>query len=422
MPPRVQERSKGLLVLALGAAVAGVVMEVRRHGQPSATPALASASAAAPVSSAIAPRRPATDAELVEGIALLESSVRTAAGDPTSPWALAHGLVAFGPEFRATDDRLAVDVIGTFVERRRVGDRELWLFPERRQGALVEPHRHLLVKTLLELELPATRRFALGDGASVTLGELVLGVRQAMTLPSGDADWHHAAWALSALASADAAGLADSASATTRGLATRELAARALERLEADHAVVASFDGPVERAFAPGSPLREAKANKSGIFGHSCGGLHLVQAVLTAFATAPESERKRVARQLGVLIYRYESERLTLTELLRAHPAQGLLLRVQQLKFFGHWVETVTLARQLGYLQPGAEGTKRLEGLTLEAAADVVAVARELHAGGVYQRLPQVRAEREQTYLDLVGDACHAIRGLRRARALTGAP
>ena len=65
-----------------------------------------------------------------------------------------------------------------------------------------------------------------------------------------------------------------------------------------------------DRAFDDGSPLNTAKRDKTGIYGHSCGGLHLIQAV-SAFAAASGDDaiKARVRKQLGVLLYRYDLER-----------------------------------------------------------------------------------------------------------------
>jgi hypothetical protein len=74
--------------------------------------------------------------------------------------------------------------------------------------------------------------------------------------------------------------------------------------------------------------------------------MHLVQAVASAVAVGGSDEhRRRFGRQLGVLLFRYELERPAYASLLLRHPEQGLLIRLQQQKFFGHLIETLTLAR-----------------------------------------------------------------------------
>ncbi|MEZ4225443.1 MAG: hypothetical protein R3B13_31110 [Polyangiaceae bacterium] len=413
-----KERSKGLLVLIGSAVAAGVIMEVRRDRTPAPAPSASTLPAASASAAPTPTYREVTLAELDATIAKLEARIAGPAGDDRHPWALAHGIVAFGKDFRAASGKRAVDVIATFAEQQDLEGKQYWGFPRRKGASLVEPHRHMLAKTLLEAGVPLSETLVTSAGKTLTLNALVKDLRASTRVPQDDTAWHDAAWTLSALAAADAAGV----NARPGEVTTEQLATAALARLQDDDKVVSEYAGPLDRAFAPGSPLREAKAKKTGIYGHSCGGLHLVQAVL-ATQLAPDTEgHKRAKRQLGVLLFRYESERLVLQELLRQRPDQGLLLRVQRLKLYGHLVETLVFAQRWGFIDTQSEGGKKLRQLMLRAAADAVDVFAELDAGGVYQRLDAIARDREQTYLDLVGDACHAIRGLRGLRDLLAPP
>jgi len=193
----------------------------------------------------------------------------------------------------------------------------------------------------------------------------------------------------------------------------------ALDHLERDDKVLLEHSGPPETAFDEGSALTRAKQEKTGIYGQPCGGLHEIQAVLVGAALDRDPKIvSRVQKQLGVLLYRWELERAGYAALLIQHPDQGLLLRVQELKFFGHVLETLVLAKNLDLAEKSSEGARRIEGAIRATAADVADVVRALGEGGVYDRLPSIRKERAQTYLDLIGDGCHAIHGLRLARAL----
>jgi hypothetical protein len=264
----------------------------------------------------------------------------------------------------------------------------------------------------LDVGVPLDTRLKSAAGKPYTVQRLVSDLRAMQRMPETDADWHNIAWQLSALVESTPAGAEASDF-------LRELSAGALTRLEQDQRVCSEYRGGLDEAFDPGSPIRAAKQDKTGIFGHSCGGLHLVQAVISAVTRFGDDKQKaRLRAQLGVLIFRYESERSALLALLQRHPDQGLLLRVQQLKLFGHLVETLTLARKLKAYDTATEGGRKLDQTLRAAASDTARVARELSDGGVFQRLDPIRAQREQTYLDLVGDSCHAIRGLNRALEL----
>lgn len=402
------------MVLFAAAAAAGIYLGLSRKDPAPDGGALPAPSVSAEAPSVRAPRAPTRGA--TEALSKrLAQAVRAGAGDPKSPWALAHGMVAFGADFAASDGRAASDVIVSFAEPRSVGKKTLWLFPETKHGSPVEPHRFILVKTLLEMNVPLDRSFATSSGEKVTLARLVSDLRAAAAPPQTDSDHHHVAWQISALAEH----VRRAPAAANEEPKLPALIELALARLEADQKVVEGYGGPPEKAFDEGSPLNAAKREKKGIYGHSCGGMYLVQAVASAVAAArrPEDER-RFRKQLGVLLYRYELERPAYAALLARHPSQGLLIRLQQQKFFGHLVETLTLARSLGLTAPETEGGKRIDQTIRFATGDLVDVSKELLDGGVYDRLDAIRKDREQTYLDLIGDGCHALRGLGRALEL----
>ncbi|MFO0567513.1 MAG: hypothetical protein U0263_17780 [Polyangiaceae bacterium] len=407
------ERTRGLLILLSAAAIVGAYLGLRQKPKTTELPVLPSASA--PSAPSVSPPRRVTVAEIDATLKALGGAVRAPAGDPASPWALAHGMVAFGSDFSARDGRSARDVIVGFAEPTTIGTDQLFLFPVTKAANPVEPHRFLLVKTLLETDVPMEQRFVASSGDKLTLARLVADLRKAAKAPESDSDYQHVAWQISALA--------EHVRREPKALDTPPplgpLLALGLARLEADHKVVEEYSGPPEHAFDEGSPLHRAKRDKSGIYGHSCGGLHLVQAIASAVKVAgTDDQKRRFRRQLGVLLYRYELERPAYASLLLRHPEQGLLIRLQQQKFFGHLVETLTLAKKLGLTEPETEGGKNVDRVIFFAAADTVDVAKGLLDGGVYERLDAIRKDREQTYLDLVGDACHALRGLTRAREL----
>jgi hypothetical protein len=108
----VSERTRGLLVLFAAAAVGGIYLGVTRkptvRDAPLPPPPSASGAPEVP-----APRR-ATRPEARALAKRLGNAVRAPAGDPKSAWALAHGMVAFGPSFAAADGRPASDVIVSF--------------------------------------------------------------------------------------------------------------------------------------------------------------------------------------------------------------------------------------------------------------------------------------------------------------------
>lgn len=332
------------------------------------------------------------------------------AGDPTNPWALAHGLLALGPEFKAADGRSAIQVIASFAEHSTSADgrSDRYAFPAQRSGKPVEPHSYLLVKTFLEIELSPSASLRTADGTTIDVRRLLTDMRASIGVPQDEHQWHDAAWWLSALALDPAT---DAAMLTT-------LTQVALAKLEADDAVLASAtDTP--QPFSPNAPMGQAKRNKSHIYGHPCGGLHFFQAVLRCADRVVELHAShgadvlaRVQRQVQLLVARYQAERALYAEMLRARPEATLLVSGQQLKFFGHLLETLALADRVLPSQDNA--LKQTVTLTRQqAASDVLTVIAQLQAVSAYARLNELSVQQPQLYLDLIGDGCHAIHGLR---------
>jgi hypothetical protein len=374
-------------------------------GQKDAPARVAPAPALPPPSAPPAPPAPpaATRDAAQTALARLEEALRPAAGDPETPWALAHGLLAFGKDYRARDGRSAVLVAASFAEPRVAEDGRTtrYGFAAARDGKPVEPHPYLLVKTFLEIGVPSDLSFRAADGAAIGVRRLLSDMRASVRAPQSDAQWHDAAWWLTALELDRAAKPEDRA----------PLRAAALARLEADDAVIAAHaDDP----FHPSAPMGAAKRNKTHIYGHPCGGLHFVQAVLRgAVASGSADSLARAARQLRLLVRRHEAERALYAATLRGHPAARLLVSSQQLKFFGHLLETLALAEELGVARDDPDLRAAVTGARRQAAADLLETLHQLDAERAYARLPELAAERPQLHLDLIGDGCHAVHGLR---------
>jgi hypothetical protein len=157
-----------------------------------------------------------------------------------------------------------------------------------------------------------------------------------------------------------------------------------------------------------------AKRNKSHIYGHPCGGLHFVQAVLRAAAASPSQDfRTRTQRQLALLLRRHAAERQLYAQTLRSHPEARLLVSGQQLKFFGHLLETLALAVRLGTANGDAQLTADVAAAQRLATSDLLGALQQLEDERAYERLSELAAQRPQLALDLIGDGCHAVHGLR---------
>ncbi len=329
----------------------------------------------------------------------LRAVCRAHANDARNPWALAHGISLEGRGFRARDGRLAASVIvSDFLRREQApGGRGLYFEAFTSDGTPVEPHPGLQVKTLVLAGVPLRRKLQ-AEGGPVTLQALVEALQQGFR--PGLATEPHSAWTLDALAQVLAPGatFSNGAGQQVRFDAVMD---EALASLERDHAELAAG----MKAGLPQVPKR-----KQGIYAHPCGGLHFFQAV-ASWARYPAVRKAwsgRVEAQVDVLVYRLGSEARQYEAALAAAPQHRLPLLVQSLKFYGHFLETLGRLRR----ENGWRPTPAQQQAVVRARQLLEATVRRLGEARAFQQMDDLAKRQPQLYFDLVGDSCHAARGL----------
>ncbi|AEI66406.1 hypothetical protein [Corallococcus macrosporus] len=335
---------------------------------------------------------------------LLASRCRQWASEPANPWALAHGLVLDGRDFRARGGQPAANVILARYLRRAPPQpntapaRERLFFDARTpDGTPVEPHPALQIKSLLRAGYPLSHRFDTPGGpvaVQALVDQLKHDFRPALVANP------ESAWTLDALALAlePGATFRNGEGATVRIDAVMRSALAALEAAQAE--------------LSAGMRAGQAQVpkRKQGIYAHPCGGLHYFQAV-TGWARHPsvrKAWRKRLDAQLEVLLYRLDSEGRQYEAALATAPfAYRLPLLVQMLKFQGHLLETLGRYRD----DTGWRPTRAQRQTVERARAALEHTVRRLEDAGAFEDLPTLAARQPQLALDLVGDTCHAARG-----------
>ncbi|MBK6686979.1 MAG: hypothetical protein IPG45_21100 [Deltaproteobacteria bacterium] len=347
------------------------------------------------------PRRQANREELVQLEKKLSLMVQPGAIDPANPWALAHGLAAYGPDFKAKNGRLAVDVIADFLETKKFGDRTVYFFPEKtKDGTPVEPHPSMITKKMIEAGVPMSRVFKPKGKGKVTLEQLIRDRELEFTIPTTPEGWRTFAWSFTDFLKTREG--QPNIEAAAGPLDINDLSRRALFELEAETDFLLTL-------------MKDARPDllqkkKQGIYAHTCGGFHFVQAVLLGAKRIDDPEiLARARRQLDIARFRFDGERRIYQAMIRSQPQYRLLLLVQELKFYGHLLETFGFARQWGV----SEGSPEEETFVAEVAADLADTVRELESA--FQTQDEIKAKLPQTYYDLIGDGCHAIRGVRLA-------
>jgi hypothetical protein len=150
-----------------------------------------------------------------------------------------------------------------------------------------------------------------------------------------------------------------------------------------------------------------------GIASYTCGGAHVLQGV--SYAVARErlspSARQAFQVQLGLWFWRLPQELKLYDRALERSPESELVLRVQRMKFLGHFLESTHKMAAMGIFTPDEAQQQAMLG----AAQELRAVVARLVEMGALDRLPELRKQDEQLYLDVVGDSSHALRGLELA-------
>lgn len=336
--------------------------------------------------------------------------------DPGNAWALAHGVLARGLDFYARDGRPARDVLAAdFVRWRDDGGTNRPFFPKSLAGARVEPHTGLIVKNLLERGVGIDDPIAKRPG-SPTTRSLVLGTMAAHTPGKGgfwadpdDAPWLMQAWCQSV----SKGGPKRFTAADGREYDVGRAAAELLGHAERDTAFLVD-------AMANGTTVEK---RKQGIFGYSCGGGHLIQAVVAcAAADLPPMVADldaRAATIVGTYLFRLELETGLVERAMQQQPRMREVLLNQDVKFLGHLLETVAKAVSVGILAPTQEQHRALRHAEVLLLHRVLWLERlgayapdalsRLRAGG--DKGPRALDPFQQA-LDRAGDAAHALYGL----------
>lgn len=338
-------------------------------------------------------------------LAVLGKVVDTYAGDADNAWAIAHGILARGPEFRLADGRPAIGhLFATFGERRSIGPLSFVGFPRTRGEVRVEPHTDLVMKNLTEAGVSPELQVKVGDAefqlADLYRYTLLKTYLVAAENRSSFDSTHDMPWGLQALA----------AWAPSRPLRWTGPGGEAMDLDELTHFVVAVLTQESSFMFGAMRAGQEFERKGQPLFAYPCGGAHLVQgaayAVARGFGRA--EDRQYVEAQVALLRYRRTIELDMYDRAVAGAPQHRLRMAVQRLKFLGHWLETMGKMAALGFFAPSEAGQLEIE----SAAQNLVLAVAELESLRVFDRLPEIRAGDEQQYLDLVGDSAHAVRGL----------
>lgn len=322
-----------------------------------------------------------------------------------SPWAIAHALLALGDTLEWEGKRAVPRLRERWLrvkgdgEARRVGFRLV------RAETLGEQHPHLVLKNLAER----------GMGSDL-VEELVGSAARDFRAPSTWQDWNDVAWLVEGLAWRNA----PPPPLGEQRIDVRELAVGMLERLEA-------ADERIEAELAKGPrrferPSGEGDLEAAGTYAYTCGGLHVLQALLKSAERGwlDDRERERLAARVVTFARRLEAECAFRDREFQRAVAAGAEPTVARrmrsmflLKLVGHGLEIAARTRSAG-LEFGPREKRRVD--------DAFAEARQRVEDGLIEfctgfdpsdtLLPSLRGRGHPFWELWFGDGCHALRGL----------
>jgi hypothetical protein len=333
--------------------------------------------------------------------AVLVDVVRRYDLDPENPWAVVHGMLALGADVPLSNGVPAVDhLFAAYAERRPEGG---VAFPRKRGATRIEPHTDLVFKALTEGGVSFDRTVTVA-GQPATLQELF---RQSVVKT----------WVDDAAVSSDGFGdlgwtLQGIAACVPDDLAWTAVGGHPMTLDRLTSALVGDLSRQTQflrDAIAAGQPVQK---RKQGIFSYACGGTHHLMSAAYAVARGhgTPGDRAAVEAEVAPLLWRLDLELQTVDTLLPKHPEYADVLLEQRMKFLGHFLETTHKMVALGLFAP--DDAQRAQ--MARGADELVATVAAMEQAGMFTdaSLAQLRAKNEQTFLDVIGDAAHAVRGI----------
>ena len=338
----------------------------------------------------------------------LQKVCQTHGGDPENPWAIAHGLLAFGSEMTLSNGEPAVDYLYTrYAEVSEIQGQRLIAFPKERGGVEIEPHTDLVLKAITESGLAPDREVLVGGETFTLADHWEHSLRTSfLNKTSGESSYttpNDMPWGVQALAAWGT---------------PQKTQWKAFEGTEMDLDDLVKFQAHVltqESTFMYQAMLAGAdfEKNRQGVFNYTCGGAHMVQGSILPVAAGygNTQDREKMAAQGALLAYRYPVEMGIYEQARKQAPSQAMVLYVQQLKFVGHWLESVHKLVATGIYSPSALDQQ----IMAQAVGDLITTTAALKQLGALDNAAKIRESNNQLYLDIVGDSCHAVRGLELA-------
>ncbi|MFM8410044.1 MAG: hypothetical protein ACKOCT_07180 [Alphaproteobacteria bacterium] len=310
-------------------------------------------------------------------------------GVPNLPWLWAHVILALGPDVKRNGKPIIEPMVADALELVTIEGK-----PYPRFAPQVERHPFHFLQILQAVGIPYERRFVTPRG-TYSRREIVSGSEAVFEPGRPDAD--EASWTICVLAhefppSKD-----------------RFRTARGAEVAVSD--LVENHLRDTEEAYAPiFASMDEGKGYGRGpIHSKACNGAHLVYGLIDAlrYGYRGHSLPERFDRLLRATIFRLQLEQKLVDATLRSpDPMTRLNADAIKLSFLGHLIEDIGYGVSCGVVKLDDKQQEAVARARLQLGAVVERI------GGEHD-LDRLRAEVPNAYSVLLGDACHALRGVR---------
>ncbi len=325
---------------------------------------------------------------------VLEGVVRTHCLDVDQPWALAHGILALGPELKLASGELAVDALASKYLGR--DDEKRLAFSPLATTKNPWPHPGMFAKVLLAHGVKLQHQLPVKEGGKVPLRRVLVDLLHDY---EPGATLYNDAWKLEGLA------------AIAKPARLEEVRKHALDVLAYHQSYWEDYVRAPTRVWEKPFVVRNGRRAPTGIHRYFCGGFHLMQAVQQLHGKLLPP---RLKLQYDILWVRIDKESEYWDGKLGEARAHGKarsraryerLFLSQKLKIQAHALETYVEAVKLGALTVD-EATKKRSAAAYDKLA---ATITELDQLGIYGTMSTLGAREHQVYLDLVGDSAHAL-------------
>jgi|GEM_PF-1087466 len=327
--------------------------------------------------------------------------------DDKNPWLLSHSLLAIGKGLRMYDGSYAVDkLVSGFLKFKKVGKTVIPYFPQGDAKNRIEPHPYMHLKTLLELGVPLSYKFKAGK-KTVTLKQLFKSNLDSFPDSPKKERLGVLAWRIFALYGQLPNNKWGWVNAKGKYVNLFKIIYQLFYFLDRQTTFLRTLKT---------RGVKTIQKRRQFIYKEPCGGFHLIQAALRWTGHPLFRNRKRLIAlrkaQIELLFYRLDGEMRLYSQMFKMYskkPGHRFLILLQQLKFIGHFLETMVNLHKWKLFSP-----TKAQRLKIRYATKVLYVTVVLiYKLGYYHKLPQLKKASYQYYLDLLGDSAHALHAIR---------